>query len=70
MEMPGTTKSQYRLLAFIETCVRELGYYLQELYNDKPRSTNLKIPLRRNILATSTGGQIFSNGGKRLPWMM
>lgn len=42
-------KTGYRIMSLPDILVRELGYYINELFDPKPRSTNLKGPLRESV---------------------
>lgn len=48
-EYAGDDKSGWRVLSALDACVRELGFYINELFDPKPRSTNLKTPMRQAI---------------------
>jgi len=48
-EYAGDDKTGWRVLSALDTCVRELGFYINELFDPKPRSTNLKGPMRDGI---------------------
>lgn len=48
-EYAGDDKTGWRILSAIDACVRELGFYINELFDPKPRSTNLKTPMRKAL---------------------
>lgn len=48
-EYAGDDKTGWRILSAIDICVRELGFFINELFDPKPRSTNLKSPMRQAL---------------------
>ncbi len=48
-EYAGDDKTGWRVLSALDACVRELGFYINELFDPKPRSTNLKSPMRQAL---------------------
>lgn len=45
-EYAGDDKTGWRILSAIDACVREFGFWVNEIFEEKPRSTNLKGPMR------------------------
>ncbi|MCS5712630.1 hypothetical protein [Candidatus Berkiella aquae] len=48
-EYAGDDKTGWRILSAIDAIVRELGFFINELFDPNPRSTNLKTPMRQAI---------------------
>jgi len=48
-EYAGDDKTGWRVLSAVDACVREFGFFINELFDPKPRSTNLKTPMRQAL---------------------
>lgn len=56
-EYAGDDKTGYRLISFFDICVRELGYFFNEVFSEKPRATRLKDYLRPMLNLDGAGNQ-------------
>lgn len=57
-EYAGDDKTGYRIVSAIDILVRELGYFINELWKKEPRATNLKAYLRPIIEAKIEGKKV------------